>query len=138
MTRKNLTIVPSVGDLDRTSFKLVKGDQVIVGTRWDYDLATVIGFGKESVKVKLTPRPGATLYEKQEMRDEVSFDKYGWEYRTNGNHGLSLYTVEEAMPRVIHTLATDKRNVQRLLVEVNELKAELEEANELKAELEKN
>ena len=95
MKTKTFTIKPSVGDLKRTEFKLAKGDRVILGDYWNYHLATVVGFGVSSVKVKFTATKIRDLGGKT-----VSFDEYGWEWGTCGNYGWNLYSLDEGFPRV--------------------------------------
>ena len=87
------TIKPSRGDnfgmiKDRTDFTVAKGDRVVVGDHWNYHLATVVGFGVSSVKVKFT------------NSETVSFDELGWQWGTRGNHGWNLYSLDEGFARV--------------------------------------
>jgi len=114
----DLTIIPSVGDRDRTPFKLVKGDRVVIDDGWNFHLATVVGFGKESVKVK----PDHHI----EKNPAVSFDKYGWQWGTRGNYGYTLRTIEEAMPKVLNSLATRNRLMEKAQRENNDYAARLE------------
>jgi hypothetical protein len=96
-TKTQMTIIPAVAS-NRDEFTLTKGDRVVIEDGWNYHLATVVGFGKESVKVK----PDHHI----ERNPAMSFDEYGYQYGTRGNYGYTLRTLEEAMPKVIAALAT--------------------------------
>ena len=106
MKTQKFTIGPSVGDLKRTKFTLAKGDRVVVGDNWNYHLATVVGFGKTSVKVKFAVTETRNLGGKT-----VSFDEYGWQWGTRGNYGWRAYSLDEGFARIEDDRVTYRERV---------------------------